>query len=525
MTSPSPPTPKRPLYQNIISQLGMLIALGGSVIIALLMLAQMVAPTSNPYLGMFTFMLLPGVILVGIVAILGGMRWEAGRRKRKASLASLPYPRMDLNDPRQRRFFNIAVLLSAVVGTTLIWTGYEGYIYTESVSFCGQTCHTTMMPEYTAYLDSAHARVRCVDCHVGEGATYYVRSKIQGAHQLWALITHSYARPIATPILNLRPARETCERCHWPEKFFGAKLLQLPHYRYDEANTPEQITLTLKTGGGTKTHGASGGVHWHMMIDNQVTFGTTDPQLQDIPWVQVRNSSGRVVTYVSKLARLSEDQISKLPKHVMDCMDCHNRPAHDFPSPDGGIDQALYKGHISATLPWIKKLVVEAMMAEYPTREAAHRAIRDAVVGNYQAKYPEVLAQRRGEVDQAIDVASRIYDRAVFPDMRVNWHTYPVNIGHRHWPGCFRCHDGLHVSSDGKVLGNDCSKTCHTQPQRGAQTALGVVDPAATADWHPWQLPIKSLDIPGHQQLQCASCHKAGRGPKNGCDDCHSKND
>ena len=523
MTSPSPTPHKRPLYQNIFSQLGMLIALGSSAVIALLMLAQMVDPTPNPYIGMFTYMLLPGVILFGIMLVLAGMRWEAGRRKRQASLAILPYPRMDLNDVRQRRLFNISIVVGTIVGTIMVWSGYEGYIYTESVPFCGQTCHTAMTPEYTAYLDSAHARVRCVECHVGEGAGYYFRSKLQGAYQLWDVLTSSYDRPIPTPIMNLRPARETCERCHWPEKFFGAKLLQLPHFRYDETNTPEQITLTLKTGGGSRTHGASGGVHWHMMIDNKVTFAATDPQLQDIPWVHVRNSNGTETTYVLTSARLTAEQMAKLPRHLMDCMDCHNRPAHGFASPDGGIDQALFKGKISPSLPWIKKLIVEAMMSGHSSRDAAHRAIREAVVGTYQSKYPQVLNQRRADVDRAIEVASSIYDRAVFPDMHVNWHTYPVNIGHRHWPGCFRCHDGQHVSPEGKVLGNDCGKTCHTQPQRGPQTALGVVDPQATADWHPWQMPIKSLDIPGHQRLLCSNCHKAGRGPKSGCDDCHSK--
>ena len=193
MTSQSTTPHKRPLYQNIISQLGMLIALGGSAIIALLMLAQMVDPTPNPYIGMFTYMLLPGVILFGIVAILAGMRWEAGRRKRQSSLASLPYPRVDLNDARQRRLFNLAILIVTIVATILVWTGYEGYIYTESISFCGQTCHTAMSPEYTAYLDSSHARVRCVECHVGEGAGYYVKSKLQGAHQLWAVVTNDFA--------------------------------------------------------------------------------------------------------------------------------------------------------------------------------------------------------------------------------------------------------------------------------------------------------------------------------------------
>jgi hypothetical protein len=202
-------------------------------------------------------------------------------------------------------------------------------------------------------------------------------------------------------------------------------------------------------------------------------------------------------------------------------MDCHNRPAHGFPSPDGAIDQALFKGKISPSLPWIKKLTVTSMMADYPTRAEAHDAIRNKLIGTYQADYPQVLKERRSDIENAISTACSIYDMAVYPDMRVNWHTYPVNIGHRHWPGCFRCHDGRHRSADGKVIGNDCSTTCHTQPRRGSLTALGVTDPAATDDWHPWQLPSKSIQVPAHDVLLCSNCHHAGMGPKSNCDDCH----
>lgn len=514
-------SPRRPLYQNFISSLGMLTVLVGAALILLLFLADSVGAHAHPYVGMFIFLILPGIMMFGVMMILGGMRLEAGRRKRTASLADLPYPRIDLNEPRQRRLFVVFVLVGTLVGTLLAWAGYEGYAYTESVSFCGQTCHTPMTPEYTAYLDSAHARVRCVDCHVGEGASYYVRSKVQGAHQLIGVITGNYARPIATPIQNLRPARETCERCHWPAKFFGAKLLQLPHFRYDEQNTPEQVTLTLKTGGGSKSHGASGGVHWHMVIDNTVTFAATDPQLQNIPWVSVKHSDGRVVTYVDKNTKLSTAEIDKLPRHDMDCMDCHNRPAHGFPSPDGGIDQALFKGLISPTLPKVKQLLVDSMMQEHSDREVAHTAMRNALRDTYRSQYPAVLEKRRADIDRAIEIASKIYDRAVFPEMNVSWYTYPTNIGHRNWPGCFRCHDGRHVSAEGRVLPNDCASTCHTQPRRSAPTPLGVIDPNATDDWHPWQMPSKSLDIPAHKTLLCSDCHKAGRGPMNGCNDCH----
>jgi len=513
--------PHRRLYQNLVSQLGALVVLVGAALIMLLLLADLVGTHTHPYIGMFVFLILPAIMMFGVIMILGGMRIEAGRRKRKASLAELPYPSVDLNDPRQRKWFVVSVLTMTLVGTLLAWAGYSGYEYTESVAFCGTTCHTPMTPEYTAYLDSAHARVRCVDCHVGEGAEYYLRSKVQGVHQLVGVVTGNYQRPIPTPIMNLRPARETCERCHWPAKFFGAKLLQLPHFRYDEKNTPEQITLTLKTGGGSQTHGASGGVHWHMVLDNQVTYAATDPQLQDIPWVEVRRSNGSVATFVAKTSKLTPDQIAKLPRHRMDCMDCHNRPAHGFPSPDGGIDQALFKGLISPSLPSVKQLLVDAMMPNYSTREVAHQAIRDALVNTYREKYPGLLEQRTADIERAIDIASKIYDRAVFPDMNVNWHTYPTNIGHRNWPGCFRCHDGRHIDEHGQILANDCASTCHTQPRRSAPTSLGVISADATDDWHPWTMPNKGVDIPAHKALLCSDCHKAGRGPMSGCNDCH----
>lgn len=532
MTSNAPPStssqgerPRRPLYHNVISGLGLLVVLLAALLIFAILLIELLGKTPHPYIGMFVFLVLPGIAGMGVLQFLIGMRIEAGRRKRNAKLSELPYPSVDLNDPRQRKLFVVVVVAGAFSATLLSWAGYEGYEYTESVSFCGQTCHTPMNPEYTAYLDSAHARVRCVECHVGSGATHYIKSKVQGAHQLIAVVTGEYARPIATPIKNLRPARETCEKCHWPEKFFGAKLLQLPHYRYDDNNTAEQVTLVLKTGGGSKAHGESGGVHWHMMIDNQVTFAASDAKLQDIPWVKVKHRGGGEKIYVSRRTRLTASDIEKLPRHQMDCMDCHNRPAHGFPSPDGGIDQALFKGQISATLPRVKRLLVEVMMEDYPDSESAHRAIATRLNEHYKTNFPDVARERTKDIDQAIRVASQIYDRAVFPEMRVNWQTYPTNIGHRNWPGCFRCHDGQHVAADGAVLANDCATTCHTQPRRSAPTSLGVVDPNANADWHPWQLPSKSIDIPAHQALLCSNCHRAGRGPISGCDGCHKKQD
>lgn len=514
-----PTEPRVPLYRNIISHLGMLGMVGSAVLIVFAMLSQLTIRQPSPYVGIFTYLVFPTFFVAGLLLVLYGMRWEANRRRRAQALSALPYPRLDLNDSGQRRLFGYTLVGGSVLLTVMVWALYNGYLYTESVAFCGTLCHVPMKPEFTAYQHSAHARVPCVECHVGEGAGWYARSKLSGARQVLAVMFDTYSRPIAAPIKHLRPARETCEHCHWPEKFYGATLVQLPHFRYDENNTPEQISLTVKTGGGSKSHGASTGIHWHMLIDNTVTFVTADEKHQSIPWVQVRRSDGSVTEYLEANTKLSRQQIAALPRHAMDCIDCHNRPTHDYPTPDGAVDQALFRGLIPRSLPWIKKVAVQSLMAPYSTQDQAHREIRDRILGYYRDKYPGV-AREKGAVSTAIQAVTSIYDRGVFPEMRVTWGTYPSNVGHRYWPGCFRCHDGRHVSPDGKVLSNTCDGTCHTMPRRGPITGLGVPGPATAQHWHPWEVEA-GVQIDAHERVLCHECHRAGRGPLDSCADCH----
>jgi nitrate/TMAO reductase-like tetraheme cytochrome c subunit len=517
------PPRHRPLYYNLISHIGALVVILGAVLILLSLLAHVGSGGSNPYVGIFTYVIFPTFVGVGLLLILIGMRWEAGRRRRAEALKVLPYPRIDLNDRRQRIIFLYTIVGGTVLSALLIWASYQGFHYTESVKFCGTICHVQMQPEFTAYQDSPHARVPCVACHVGEGASWYVKSKLSGVRQLYAVLTHSYETPIPTPIAHLRPARETCERCHWPKKFSGAVLLQLPHFRYDEANDGEQISLVLKIGGGNPAHGNGEGIHWHMVVANTVTFAATDKQLQHIPWVKVRHADGSVETYVDQDSKLSAAQMAKLPRHTLDCMDCHNRPAHDFTNPDSGVDRALLGGQIPTSLPWIKKLAVEALFRNYAGTDEAHAGIRAYVLNFYESQYPSLLQQRAADIDKTVEVLDGIYDRGVFPKMHVDWRTYPNNLGHRDWPGCFRCHDGRHVSKDGKVLPHDCNSTCHTQPLRGKLQPLGQAVQDPYPDWHPWKMPKEHLDIKGHDKVMCFQCHASGQRPGHECKDCHEK--
>ncbi|MBI4702736.1 MAG: NapC/NirT family cytochrome c [Deltaproteobacteria bacterium] len=508
------------LYRNTLSYVGGLIVLAAAVLIVFALVGELTIKQPSPYVGIFTYLIFPAILLAGIALALYGMRREAMRRKRTGAAAELPYPRLDLNDPRQRRRFGQVLVAGSVLAVILAWVGYNAYLFTGSETFCGRICHGVMQPEYVAYSGSPHARVPCVDCHVDKGASWYVQSKISGLQQVFATTFRTYPRPIPTPIKHLRPARETCEHCHWPRKFFGATLVQIPHFRYDEKNSPEQISLLMRTGGGDPSHGEKAGIHWHMILSNTVTFAAEDPQQQRIPWMTVRAQNGHVRTYRAEATQLSAEQVAALPRHEMDCMDCHNRPSHGFAPPEGAVDRAIAFGAISPELPWIKKLAVDALVRPYRARAEAHDGIPQEIRSFYRTRYPELAARQAAVLDQAVAAVVEIFERSNFPEMNVGWSTYPDNIGHRHWPGCFRCHDGRHVSDDGKKLNSSCT-ACHTAPQRGPMASLGDILADPRQDWHPWEMPRKYLEIEAHGRVRCHQCHAAGFRPRRECGDCH----
>jgi hypothetical protein len=502
------------LYRNAISFIGAYVAIISVFLILFSLLLQFSFKAHSPYLGIFSFMVFPFFFLLGAILFLYGMRRESIRRRRLGVDEALPYPLLDLNEPAMRKTFTYAILGGSFLAILLAFVSYHAFLYTETTSFCGQLCHQVMEPEFAAYQESPHARVPCVDCHVGSGASWYVKSKISGARQVIAVMFDTYPRPIPTPIENLRPARETCEECHWPAKFFGTQLKQIPHFRYDEKNTPEQISLGIKTGGGSGELGESAGIHWHMITENRVFFIALDRQQQNIPWIKSTRTDGTEDEYVSSDFRGDPKEIASREKKKMDCMDCHNRPTHIYEPPEAAVDKAMASHLISRTLPWVKKVVVDALVVEYPNREKAHEGLQTDIATFYRNRYPEVYKTRKADVEKAIETAINIYDHSVFPDMKVNWKTYASNIGHRNWPGCFRCHDGKHVAKSGKVLTTECS-TCHTMPERGPLAPLGAMMPGPKMKWHPMDLEGK------HARILCSNCHSAGYRPPNNCAECH----
>jgi len=487
----------REMMRNPISIIGLATALVAFGNFIFLFFIYLTSQRSSPYVGILAYMVVPAFLVLGLALIPFGI-WYDRRKKREGHGGEGRYLTINFGDPTQRGAIAfLASFMIAFIGLSVVGS-YKAYEFTDSVQFCGQLCHTVMNPEYVAYQQSPHARVGCVDCHVGAGATWYVKSKLSGARQVLAVTFHTYPRPIPTPVHDLRPAADTCEQCHWPKKFYGAQLKVFTHYGTDEKNTPRQVRMLIKTGGGDPASGAPEGIHWHMNIANEITYVSSDDRRQVIPYVHVKDMQGRVTDYFAKDSSMSKEQIEKAAHRRMDCIDCHNRPTHIYVPPDLSIDQALLAKRMDAALPFIKQEGLASLTANYATTDAALQGIAKTIDDFYESKYPDLMKTKQLEIRTAIDELQRIYRNTTFPEMNVNWQTHPNNIGHFYYNGCFRCHDGQHVSADGKVISKDC-QACHTLLSQidGATTMSSI---QGTTFQHP-------IDLGDLTQVNCSDCH------------------
>jgi hypothetical protein len=326
----------------------------------------------------------------------------------------------------------------------------------DSTTFCGLTCHTVMQPEYTAYQNSPHSHVECVKCHIGPGASWFVKSKMSGLGQVFAVTFNTYPRPIPAPVHNLRPAKETCEDCHWPQKYGQDRVEVHPKFADDEANTKTETVLLMKIGGGNRGLGIHGTHLGKRPGEVMIRYWHKDEGRQEIPVLEY-TVNGKTTVYASGDAKPNGPGLTE---REMDCMDCHNRPAHAYELPDGALDKAMANGLISPALPYAKKKGLEILKTEYKTREEAAQKIPAAFTAYYQQSYPAVYQQHTADVQAAAQEVLAIWNRNIFPDMNVTWGKYPINIGHNDFPGCFRCHDGSHAEKGGNTITQDCN-ACH----------------------------------------------------------------
>ena len=440
------------------------------------------------------------------------------KSKRKFRLR-WPVINIDMANPRQRvKVFAIAAGI-LVLSIAAIIGGFEGYHYTESAEFCGTVCHV-MDPQFVRFEVSEHANVECAKCHIGPGASFFVKSKIDGMRQVYAVLTDTYHRPIKSPVHNLRPARETCETCHTPTSFQDNLVKTIRHYENDLENTPVQSTLILKMGGWEETTGISQGIHWH--VNSDVYYIAADEQRQVIIWVGVEQPDGSMKEFFARdmldMAQTSFVEKAREEGRIrkMDCIDCHNRTAHNILPPAAGVDRALELGLISTEIPFIRAKAVEVLSASYSDKEEAFAAV-DALAEYYQDAWLNKSYSKVGEeeVQAALEEIKRIYSTTNFPEMGLDWKTNPNNERHNPSPGCFRCHDDKHVNID--PAGNEVEtisvkcNLCHTVPIVGrgdemlieAPVIVGPV-PESHSDY---RFTIEHRSVSGAEQEACFQCH------------------
>jgi nitrate/TMAO reductase-like tetraheme cytochrome c subunit len=490
-------------FRNWLSIAGaclMLASLFGGLLFAAM---ELLSGAAAAYAGLL-YVVCTGLIVVGFLLIPAGALLE--RRRRKSGRHSRPLTefRFDLRD-REHRRGALAVIAGAVLVLTLFPVGaYKSFHATESIEFCGQLCHEVMEPEWVRYHDSSHARVACVECHIGAGADWFVRSKLSGLRQIWAVTVDSFPRPIPTPIRDLRPARETCEECHWRRKFIGYKEISRAYFLSDEENTLHQLRMLVKIGGEKTTFMRGSGIHYHMLIASEIEYIATDDRRQEIAWVRVARGDGSVTEFERLDEPLTHEEKSTLEVRTMDCIDCHNRPSHQFPAPMELVNDALGEGSISRELPSIKVQAVQALDDGYETSEAAMIGIANSMRDFYRSDYPEVFAKKSDALTTSIKKVQSIYRETIFPEMKANWSVYPDNIGHRDSPGCFRCHNDELESADGQTIFTTCNK-CHLILAQGESIEQVNVDLETGLPFiHPED--YETIE----EYTECTDCHTGG---------------
>ena len=482
----------RSLIHNLTSLCGMVLAASGFILGATLIYIDVQSHFDNPYTGIFTYMVVPTILLGGLLLVLIGVLRERKRRKQSSSSEMPHLPVINLNDKKQFTALAIVIIVTLLFISISVIGGYRAYHFTESVEFCGITCHSVMKPEYTAYQNSPHANAGCTKCHIGPGADFFVKAKVNGLYQVYSTMFNKFSRPIPAPVHNLRPAKETCYTCHWPEKFFGATELKRTYFRADEENTPWTIQMLVQVGGADSSFKHTKGIHWHMAADTKIEYIATDEKRLEIPWVRMTGADGIPIVYQSD-DKLTEEQIATAEIRTMDCIDCHNRPTHQFHSPERALNEALASGLLSPEIPEIKLNGIDVLTGDYETEGEALMAI--------QEKLTEAYPDGGDNVAQAISAIQKIYAQNIFPEMKVSWKEYPDHIGHMITPGCFRCHNGDHENPQGQTITRECN-SCHTIIAQGPGLDTTSISAGGLEFIHPEDIDEE------WKESRCDDCHE-----------------
>lgn len=476
---PPPNVPPKGLWENCLysmwrTPLGLIGVATTTISIVLMLIGlalDMLGLVENPYFAALCYMILPGFMVMGLLIIplacyVNQKRWmkdSLGAHLDDKSLC------IDLSNPRHKKYMVGFLALTVLNVAILTIIGYEAYHFTESPYFCGRLCHKVMAPEYTAYKRSSHAKVKCVECHIGPGASWFVKAKISGLRQVVAVFTDNFSRPIPAPVHHLRPARDTCEECHWPEKFHGKKLKEFYSFSNRDQETPEVQKIALHIGGHNPVTDKFEGIHWHVSNNVKVEYQSLDDKRTKIGTVKVSLPDGVTeeyhIDYGDEEAEAAGEEIEW---RTMDCIDCHNRPTHIYDRLEERVDFGLLSHRIEPSLPGIREDSITVLKADYTSRDQAEEQMIKNLIELQAKRHGKAYVDKNNELlVKAGQFLLETYMNNVWPAMNITWGTYKQHIGHQDADegfGCWRCHDDEHQTSVGKVIPQDCD-LCHDEPE------------------------------------------------------------
>jgi len=357
-----------------------------------------------------------------------------------------------------------ALLILAVVFALLGTGSVAVWQYTNSDAFCANACHDVHPENTFAHHASQHRRVACVECHVGRIPTFeQAVAKAGHMSHLWGVLT-GYERPLISH--SLPPSRKSCEGCHTSSPHLHNSVRVRRHFAPDEANTETKVTLVVRTLGRAFQKDVRG-IEWHTGTD--VRFIATDPQKQNLPWIEVTQADGSTVVYEDVKSPLDEAAIAAADVTEMECVDCHNRVGHPFRNPETAVDEALANGTLNPNFPYAKARLTEIMNQDFDSREEALELVQ-AGWAQYAEEFPHLAEESPEDWQNSLEFLEERQDfmadlmtrtRLLHPDL--DWRSFPDHSGHEDAPGCFRCHSGHHRDGDGNLVPVACT-LCHGIP-------------------------------------------------------------
>ncbi len=464
---------------NKLGKTGVVLTTSSFIVFVILEIARMLGVLHNAYIGLINYLVFPALFVIGLILI--PIAWSqrkktTGKSGKELLSDQFAAEELEAGFVGSKVFLTIGIF-SLINILFLLIVSSQMLSFMDEAEFCGTACHSVMNPEWTTYQQSPHAHVRCVQCHVGEGVDALIASKLNGAYQILSLTFHLYKQPIPTPVHQLRPARETCEKCHWPKKFYGSRLKTIAHFALDSASTPRYTTLNLKVDIGRG--GEKAGIHWHISKKNKVRYASVNDERKEMIWIEVDDKNGAVKRYHNK--QLAEYKVKgEEAARTMDCVDCHNRATHIYENPEEAVDLRLQQGLMDRSLPYLKRVALGALLVGSPTKEIGLERVGNHIRGFYRKNYPMVATAQMDKVDQAVKVVQEIYERNIHQGMHITWGSYSNFLGHKGNSGCFRCHNEHMVDDNGKTIVHDCT-TCHSILALESPTPFKYLEPVQKA--------------------------------------------